>query len=548
MALLASFVSLALFYSNLIFAHNFPVGATVQTSSGAIIGHTATNRTRVSEYLGVPYARPPVGNLRFAAPQPFSSSSVFNASSYVSLKKPAEPLLFTVFQNHALDVFLLKLKYSDCPDIGLKAPPIKFPNQTAQFSHIINSFGGGTGSPQSEDCLTLNIWTRNPYSEQKKGVLLWIHGGRFTVGNTNTPFYQGQYLVDAQDIIFVSINYRLNIFGFSGAPGESQNVGLLDLRKAVEWVHDNVAGFGGDPTKITIMGQSAGGAAVDYYAYAYKDDPIVAGLISHSGTALSFTPNTPQFSHDSFLSAAAMLGCTGPESLACVRNQDFAAVLNVSAKVKPLPSLALAQPVFHPIVDNITVFGNYTALSAAGAFAKIPYLAGNTDKEDGFYRISAAGQNVTLTEQQWLLFDLEGFTCPTAIETSARVDAGVPTWRYRYFGDWPNLRLYPGSGSYHGSDLHMIFGGIEDIVGPNLPNTVPEERTMAYMMHAWATFVKNPASGLSKKLHWPQYNASRDTLVQLGYMHNPGSTFVSPGVYDAACPKNGSTAEAQGAF
>lgn len=107
--------------------------------------------------------------------------------------------------------------------MGLKAPPIKYPNQTRQFDNIIDDFGGGRGNNQSEDCLTLNVWTKGPGSQQKKGVLLWIHGGSklysgsnlvswltmlllgFTVGDTNTPFYQGQYLVDAEDIVFVSM-------------------------------------------------------------------------------------------------------------------------------------------------------------------------------------------------------------------------------------------------------------------------------------------------------------------------------------------------------
>lgn len=166
-------------------------------------------------------------------------------------------------------------------------------------------------------------------------------------------------------------SYRINIFGFSGAPGETQNVGLLDQRKAIEWVRDNIAGFGGDPARISIMGQSAGGSAVDYYSYTYLDDPIVAGLISHSGTALSFTPNTPEFSQTSFLTAASSLGCEGSNVMSCMRSHDFQAVLNASAKAKPLPTAALAQPVFHPTVDNITVFSDYRALSAAGAFAKI---------------------------------------------------------------------------------------------------------------------------------------------------------------------------------
>lgn len=343
-------------------------------------------------------------------------------------------------------------------------------------------------------------------------------------------------------------SYRLNIFGFSGAPGEQQNVGLLDQRKAIEWVRDNIAGFGGDPLRISIMGHSAGGAAVDYHSYAYKADPIVAGLISHSGTALSFKPNTPDFSRKSFLSAALKLGCNGTNVVSCMRKKDTFAVLDASTKVEPLPSVALSQPVFHPTVDNKTVFADYPALTASRAFAKIPYLAGNTDKEDGFYRIAAAGENVTLTDKQWLTFDLEGFTCATAAAVAAHRFVGVPVWRFRYFGDWPNLRLYPDSGAYHGVDLHMIFGGVEDVVGSGLPNSVKENAMMEYMMRAWASFVKNPARGLLEDHHWPLYNPHWRTLVTLGFNQNPTFSVTTPPLYDRLCPRNGSVAEAQGAF
>ena len=328
-----------------------PVGAEVQTSSGIVTGHAAPNKTTVSEYLGIPYAQPPLGRLRFAAPLAFNSSQPFDASSYSP----------------------------DCPQIGLTSPPIKYPNQTTQFSAIISAFGGGRGNPQSEDCLTLNIWTKRPGSRNKTGVLVWIHGGRFTLGNTNTPFYQGQYIVESEDIVFVSINYRTNIFGFSGAPSEPQNAGLLDQRMAIEWVRDNIAGFGGDPERISIMGQSAGGSAVDFYAYAHTTDPIVAGLISVSGTALSFLPNTPDFSHQSFLAAAASVGCTGSDEdlvVACMRQVEFKILLNATRSVKPLPSAALIQPVFHPTVDNKTVFTrqDYLAKGQAGEFARIVSL------------------------------------------------------------------------------------------------------------------------------------------------------------------------------
>ena len=138
---------------------------------------------------------------------------------------------------------------------------------------------------------------------------------------------------------------------------------------------------------------------MDFDCYAYKQDLIVAGLISHSGTAFNFKANTANFSQTSFLSAAASLGCEGSEVVSCMSEQPVAALLDASTKAKPLPSVALAQATFHPTVDNLTVFEDYVAPSAAGAFAPIPYLASNTNNENGFY-LSAAGQNITLTDRQ----------------------------------------------------------------------------------------------------------------------------------------------------
>lgn len=115
---------------------------------------------------------------------------------------------------------------------------------------------------------------------------------------------------------------------------------------------------------------------MDYYSYAYLDDPIVAGLISHSGTAFSFTPNTFEYSQSSFLKAAALLGCTGPKDVvACMRSKDFHDILTVASSIPSSASLALPQPVFHPTIDNITVFADYKALAAAGNFIKVVSLA-----------------------------------------------------------------------------------------------------------------------------------------------------------------------------
>lgn len=195
-----------------------------------------------------------------------------------------------------------------------------------------------------------------------------FHGGRFTPGNTNTPFYSGQHIADRENIVFVSVNYRLNIFGVSGAPGEDQNVGLLDQRKAVEWIRDNIDGFGGDPNRIIIQGQSAGGSAVDTWAYAYPEDPIVAGLISHSGTVFSFAPNTPEYAQRTFLSGAEMLGCNDTATAL-----SYKELLGITSKVKPLPTTALSQAAFHPVVDNKTVFSldSYRSMAWDGKFARI---------------------------------------------------------------------------------------------------------------------------------------------------------------------------------
>lgn len=326
--------------------------STVLTQSGTVTGHPAKNATTVSEFLGIPYAQAPIGDLRFAAPASYESNQSFHASAFSP----------------------------DCPQQGLSAPPVKYPGQTPQFPNIIDSFAGGRGNNQSEDCLTLNVWTKRPGSFNQTAVLVWLHGGRFTIGDSNTPFYDGEFLSESQDIVVVTINYRINVFGFGTAPGQPKNIGLLDQRKAIEWVRDNIGVFGGDPRKITIMGQSAGGSAVDYYAYAYAQDPIVAGLISHSGTAESFAANTPEYSAQIFSQAAQSLNCTSDndeEVLACMRKVPYTDLLATNTKVTPLDTDALPQPPFHPTVDNITVFdlATYRSRGRAGQFAPIVGLA-----------------------------------------------------------------------------------------------------------------------------------------------------------------------------
>lgn len=137
-------------------------------------------------------------------------------------------------------------------------------------------------------------------------------------------------------------SYRLNIFGFPGAPGIQQNVGLLDQRMALEWLRDNIAAFGGDCNRITVFGQSAGSVSVGYLAYSYPDEPIVAGYIMESGTPHSWTPLSPTLAAQHWYNVSSALGCgTTGDVLSCMQPKNMSAVLAAFAKVPYDPTNAL---------------------------------------------------------------------------------------------------------------------------------------------------------------------------------------------------------------
>lgn len=344
--------------------------------------------------------------------------------------------------------------------------------------------------------------------------------------------------------ILTSNSYRLNIFGFPGSPNATNNLGLLDQRLAVEWVRDNIANFGGDPTRITLFGQSAGGASVDYYSYAWTADPIVAGFIPESGTALGLGQSTPEQSAALWYNVSAKLGCgdassDGATVLSCMRTKNYSSILQA------LPSGGVTGSTgFGPTIDNVVVFSDYLNRSSAGNFIKKPILVGNTNNEAGLFRAVAAveGMSSQFSDAYWDAFNLVGFNCPAAARANISIANGVPTWRYRWFGEFPNtiITTVPDSGAWHASELPVLFNYTAPS-GLGIPASTPAEIAIgSYVRGAWATFAKDPVNGLrtysaGNGTGWPTYVPGQDTLVRLAYQNLTGPNLASAQMYDSGC-------------
>ncbi|MFX0081708.1 MAG: carboxylesterase/lipase family protein [Candidatus Hodarchaeota archaeon] len=190
------------------------VMAIIETKTGKLQGYSEKG---VEVYKGIPYAEPPIGDLRFLPPV---------------AKEPWDGVLDAT-------------KYGPCSFQGY--------NQFADWYEKLE--------PESEDCLTLNIWTPGA-DDEKRPVLFWIHGGGFTAGGGKQEFTEGLALAKRGNVVVVTINYRLGLLGFSYIPDVTINAGILDQALALKWVHDNIEAFGGDPKNITIFGASAGGYSV----------------------------------------------------------------------------------------------------------------------------------------------------------------------------------------------------------------------------------------------------------------------------------------------
>ena len=323
------------------FSFNSPVSAkdlsdTLRIESGLVSG-TKDLKSEVISFKGIPFAAPPVGDLRWKAPQPVKSwGGVKECKTYSASAMQATPTPFSMW--------------------------------TSEFI--------APAEPLSEDCLYLNVWTAAKSSSDKRPVIVFIHGGAFTGGSGSVPIYDGTEMAK-KGVVFVTINYRLGIFGFFSHPELSKesasktsgNYGLLDQIEALRWVRKNIVSFGGDPDRVTIAGQSAGAFSVNYLVAS----PLAKGLfqraIAESGGAILST-NTSGLK-DAEKRGIEIAGLLNASSLADLRKIASSELLAIKTMTSP-------------IIDGYVIPESMVRIFSDGKQNDVPVLLGWNANEGNF--------------------------------------------------------------------------------------------------------------------------------------------------------------------
>lgn len=378
-----------------------------------------------------------------------------------------------------------------------------------------------------------------------RAVLFWIYGGSLQFGDAGLAAYDGSSFAANQDVIVVTTNYRTNVFGFSNSPeipvGE-QNSGFLDQRKALEWVQDNIARFGGNPAEVTIFGESAGGYSVKQLL-ALPPSPLTYRAAIMESEATSTGNGTA-----SWAKLLTLLNCTsltGPSALACARAAPATTIQSL------IDTNAL---VFPPVADNVTDSANVAVQIKAKTFAHVPFFLG-TNSQEG--RVFAVGQTnvsaylaaeglsalapyiiasyptpTTATQSYEQISDIITdvvFQCPALTLANLAVangynDTGV--WRYYYNASFPNNMPFPDAGVYHSSEIVEVFGTYNRTAA-----TAQEIALSSYMQTAWAKFAKDPAQGPG----WPKWNSTTKDLADIGGNGVNGEFEIDPATVDGRC-------------
>jgi len=466
---------------------------TVKTDKGKVHGKMSADG-QIRTFLGVPYAAPPIGPLRWKPPQP--------AEKWPGVRET------TGFGFHCV--------------------------QSAVYADMHFRDPG-----QSEDCLTLNVWTGAKNKRARLPVMVWIYGGGFSAGTTSEPRQDGEHLAH-KGVIVVSMNYRLGLLGFFVHPdlaAESPqhaagNYGLMDQTAALAWVKHNIAAFGGDPGNVTIFGESAGSFSVS----AQMASPLARGLFAHaigeSGAAfysrgLSFAPLAKRMTSDPGFAMAAF-GTSDLAALRAMSADDL--VQKMATQAGP------GAPRIGPDVDGYFLPESVPQIYKEGKQAHIPLMAGWNRDEPSALAVNVP-QPPTVQSFDQLAEKSFGDRAPEFLQVySAQTDAdavrssidfggdsfiafstwewveaqatngGAPVFRYHFERPSPADKYHPaGSGAFHSDEIEYVFGNLDSREGAVWQ---PEDYKLSDLIETyWINFARIGNPNGAGAPDWPQYNA-----------------------------------------
>ncbi|RUS35403.1 Carboxylesterase [Jimgerdemannia flammicorona] len=500
------------------FADALPLNSLIKTKSGLIQGFV-DKITNVVNFLGIPYAEPPIGALRFQTAVPVKPwSNVFNATTF----------------GHA--------------SVQLPLPPLK----EAIFHQ-------GVLLDQSEDSLNLNIWTPNANSK-KHAVMLYIHGGMGLTGAGSFPWHNGQNAVSQGDVVYVTINYRLNAFGWihlsTVAPNDfpnTTNLAISDQLTALKWVYDNIAQFGGDPNKITLIGHSAGAMSVATLLSLPDARPYIRRVILES---VPWTMQTPSgYSKDI---ASAFLGALNltAETAKAVYNLDVQTILSTTESVMSSNT---------NFIDGLTPYaltidGKQFSEASLQALANNPphgidIMHGINYDEFHFWTQTRPGFADT-TEEQALAYFAQVFEQPQDAYNIFKnaLPAGTPPYEivnrmgtdvlFRA-GTWQlveqlaadGINAYTYQFNYRSNAFNNTLGACHEIISPftrdnvaiyeqlgstlpgfgALPTRADKEKLARNMVATWTSFAKTGNPNNKHIPKWAPYDSDNHNVMMFAY-------------------------------
>lgn len=468
---------------------------TTQTASGSLAG---VDQGEVAAYLGIPFGAPPVGDLRWKAPQPVEPwDGVRNADHY-----------------------------------GAACIQKRFPDGIPN-SPWTKEYMADPNGEFSEDCLYLNVWTPVKSTDERLPVFYWIYGGGFNQGAASLPLYSGAE-VAKHGVVFVSANYRVGALGLMAHPeltaeaGTSGNYAITDMIAGLEWVRDNIASFGGDPSRVTIAGQSAGASGVHNLIDSPKAKGLFRGAIPESGSRAggrgSMTLEQAEAQGTKFMKAA---GAATLAELRAMSAEDAQAALEASGMR------------FRPIVDGVIVPLSASEAYAQGKYNDTPVMTGFTADEGS--SSETYGQD---TKEQFQASvrerygDLAGrfLELYPAPDDAAAGEAAKQLARDANIASmylWANARMdttqypiylylfthtMPGPkserfGAFHSVELAYVFNTLDVLSGRTFAEA--DDRVAAEMIGYWTNFVTTGDPNGGALPTWPKLDLTNKLIMEL---------------------------------